>query len=81
MQIDHMQDDVFMSVTEAMALAGEAMETGTTETLLVVSLSDDGDSAILGGDTRPDAVERLQELLNQLAERTAESPEVLHITG
>lgn len=81
MQIDHMQDDVFISVTEAMALAGEAMEAGTTETLLVVSLSGDGDSAILGGDTSAGAVERLHELLSQLAERTVESPEVLHITG
>ncbi len=81
MQIDHMQDDVFMSVTEAMALAGEAMESGTTETLLVISLSEQGDNAVLGGDTTTDTIERLQALLEQLAERSMESPEVLHISA
>lgn len=81
MQIDHMQDDVFMSVTETMALAGEAMESGTTETLLVISLSEQGDNAVLGGDTTPDAIERLQALLEQLAERSEESPAVVHVSA
>lgn len=82
MQADHMPDDVFFSVTEAMVVAGEAMESGTSTTLLVITLSDEENSAaVLGGDTSPEAIDALRSLLEQLAERTEESPEVLHITS
>lgn len=81
LDIDHMPDDVFISVTEALAFAGEAMETSTATTLLVITLDAEQNTAVLGGDTTPQALETLRTLLDQLADRALESPEVLHITA
>lgn len=71
MNIDKMNDAVFFSVTEALGIAGEAMASGDTETLLVVSLAGDKQSAVLGGRVTPEAVEQLQALVADLAARAA----------
>lgn len=78
--IDTMSDDTFMAVTEALALAGEAMEEHQSETLLVVSLSKEGNNAILGGDVRAEQIDQLRNLVEELSARAAASDgEVLHI--
>jgi hypothetical protein len=81
--IDTISDETFMQVTEAMGLAGEVMEQHQTETLLVVTLCEEGNNAILGGDTSPEALEKLQNMLDELLERagTDADGEVLHIHG
>jgi hypothetical protein len=71
MNIDKMNDDVFFSVTEALGIAGEAMASGDTETLMVVSLAGDKQSAVLGGRITPEAVEQLQAMVAELAARAA----------
>ena len=81
MPIDHMPDDVFISVTEALALASEFVDSPTNQTLLVVTLDDEQSSAVIGGDTSPESLQKLRALLDALADRTVESPEVLHITA
>lgn len=78
--IDTIKDDTFMAVTEALALAGEALDEHQSETLLVVSLSADGNNAILGGDVKPGQIDQLRNLLDELGARAESSDgEVLHI--
>lgn len=81
MSFDHMPDDVFIGVTEAMAIAGEFVDSPTNKTLLIVALDEDQNSAVLGGDTSPEAIENLRTLLDALSERSVDSPEVLHVTA
>lgn len=80
--IDKMSDDTYLGVTEALALAGDAMAKGDTETLLVVTLSSDAQSAILGGAITTEGLAALQGLLADLVARAeAEGPgdHVLHV--
>lgn len=81
--IDTISDETFMQVTEAMGLAGEVMEQHQAETLLVITLSEEGNDAILGGDTSPEALEKLQNMLDELRDRASieDDGEVLHIHG
>lgn len=78
--IDKMDDSTYIAVTEAMALAGDAMEEHQTETLLVISLADGGNNAILGGAISDEVIAKLESLVQELSERASASPgEVLHI--
>jgi len=78
--IDNMPDDTFMAVTEALGIAGEAMDEHQSETLLIVSLSSDGNNAILGGKINEESLEQLRNLLDELEEKADNSEgEVLHI--
>lgn len=78
--IDKMDDGTFMAVTEAMGLAAEAMEEHQSETLLVISLAEGGNNAILGGVISEDVITKLQGLIDELSEKASDSPgEVLHI--
>lgn len=67
--IDETSDDEFFAVTEAVALIGAAMEEKPTSTLLVVRLGAEGNDAILAGTAGEQAIEKLEELLEQLKER------------
>lgn len=80
--IDKMSDDTFLSVTEALGIAGDAMERGDTETLLVITLSSDAQSAVLGGAVTADRIAQLQALLADLsarAEQEGAGNHVLHV--
>lgn len=67
--IDETSDDEYFAVTEALALAGAAMEEKGTSTLLVMRLGAEGNDAILAGTVGEAAIEKLEELLEQLKER------------
>lgn len=71
MNIDKMNDDTFFGVTEALGIAGEAMASGDTETLLVVTLSGEKQNGVLGGRITPATLEQLQALVADLAARAA----------
>lgn len=76
--IDKISDDTYMSVTEAMALAGEVMDSHQSETLLVVSLAGEGDNAILGGELTTKSLASIRELLDELEAAATCSPGVVH---
>ena len=67
--IDTVSDDEFFAVTEAVALAGAAMEEKGTSTLLVIRLGDEGNDAILAGTVNEQAIEKLEALMEELKER------------
>lgn len=67
--IDTVSDDEFFAVTEAVALAGAAMEEKGTSTLLVIRLGDEGNDAILAGTVNEQAIEKLEALMEDLKER------------
>ena len=67
--IDEVGDDEFFAITEAVALAGAAMEEKGTSTLLVIRLGDEDSDAILAGTVNEQAIERLEGLLEELKER------------
>ena len=67
--IDEVGDDEFFAITEAVALAGAAMEEKGTSTLLVIRLGDEGNDAILAGTVNEQAIEKLEGLLEELKER------------
>lgn len=67
--IDETSDDEFFAITEALALAGGAMEEKGTSTLLVLRLGDEGNDAILAGTVNEKAIEKLEGLLEELKER------------
>lgn len=67
--IDEVGDDEFFAITEALALAGAAMEEKGTSTLLVIRLGDEDSDAILAGTVNEQAIERLEGLLEELKER------------
>lgn len=82
MSIDKINDDTFLSVTEAMGLAGEALEPGDTELLLVISLAGERESAVFGGRVSTAQVERVERLLVELkarAQAEGEGDHVLHV--
>ncbi|MCM2317808.1 MAG: hypothetical protein NDI93_00580 [Pseudomonas sp.] len=82
MSIDKINDDTFLSVTEAMGLAGEALEKGDTDLLLVISLAGECESAVLGGRVTIAQVERVEQLLVELKARALDEGEgdhVLHV--
>lgn len=82
MNIDKINDDTFLAVTEAMGLAGEALEKGDADLLLVISLVGERESAVLGGRVTTAAVERLQALVDDLkvrAQAEGEGDHVLHV--
>ena len=67
--IDEVGDDEFFAITEAVALAGAAMEEKGTSTLLVIRLGDEGNDAILAGTVNEQAIEKLEALMEELKER------------
>ena len=67
--IDEVGDDEFFAITEAVALAGAAMEDKGTSTLLVIRLGDEGNDAILAGTVNEQAIEKLEALMEELKER------------
>lgn len=67
--IDTVSDDEYFAVTEAVALAGAAMEEKGTSTLLVIRLGDEGNDAILAGTVNEQAIEKLEALMEELKER------------
>lgn len=67
--IDEVGDDEFFAITEAVALAGAAMEEKSTSTLLVVRLGDEGNDAILAGTVNEQVIEKLEALMEELKER------------
>ena len=67
--IDEVGDDEFFAITEALALAGAAMEEKGTSTLLVIRLGDEGNDAILAGTVNEQAIEKLEALMEELKER------------
>lgn len=82
MSIDKINDDTFLSVTEAMGLAGEALEKGDADLLLVISLAGERESAVLGGRVTSVQVERVERLLAELkarAQTEGEGDHVLHV--
>lgn len=82
MSIDKINDDTFLSVTEAMGLAGEALEKGDADLLLVISLAGERESAVLGGRVDTAQVERVEQLLAELkarAQAEGEGDHVLHV--
>lgn len=82
MNLDKMNDDTFLSVTEAMGLAGDAMAPGDTDLLLVVNLAGERESAVLGGRVTAAQVERMEHLLIDLKARVqaeGEGDHVLHV--
>lgn len=82
MSIDKINDDTFLSVTEAMGLAGEALEKGDTDLLLVISLAGERESAVLGGRVTSVQVERVEQQLVELkarAQAEGEGDHVLHV--
>ncbi|ATH82844.1 hypothetical protein CO724_17335 [Ectopseudomonas mendocina] len=71
--IDHVSDDQYFAVTEAIALAGAAFEEKGPETLLIISLGAEGSNdAILAGSLGEGRLEKLEEMLQQLKERAQE---------
>lgn len=82
MSIDKINDDTYLSVTEAMGLAGEALEKGDADLLLVISLAGERESAVLGGRVDTAQVERVEQLLVELKARAraeGEGDHVLHV--
>lgn len=82
MSIDKINDDTFLSVTEAMGLAGEALGKGDADLLLVISLAGERESAVLGGRVTTAQVERVEQLLVELkarAQAEGEGDHVLHV--
>lgn len=82
--IDHVSDDQYFAVTEALALSGAVMDEKGADTLLVISMSaEGGNDAILAGSLGEGVMEKLEELLQQLKERALEEPPedalVLHL--
>jgi|GEM_PF-5046858 len=71
--IDSITDEHFMHVAEVMALAADATSDHQPETLLVISLAEEGNNAIMGGDVSPDAITKLENLLAELRERAVGS--------
>lgn len=69
LNIDTVSDDEYFAVTEAVALAGAAMEEKGTSTLLVIRLGDEGNDAILAGTVNEQAIEKLEALMEELKER------------
>ncbi|WJN61343.1 hypothetical protein [Pseudomonas sp. SO81] len=67
--IDETSDDEYFAVTEALALAGTAMEEKGTSTLLVMRLGAEGNDAILAGTVGQAEIEKMEALLEQLKER------------
>lgn len=66
MNIDKINDDTYLSVTEALGLAGDAMASGDTDLLLVVNLAEGRESAVLGGHVTGEKIERIERLLGEL---------------
>ncbi|MOA17161.1 hypothetical protein D3C78_1374070 [compost metagenome] len=82
MSIDKINDDTFLSVTEAMGLACEALEKGDADLLLVISLAGERESAVLGGRVATAQVERMEQLLVELkarAQAEGDGDHVLHV--
>lgn len=67
--IDETSDDEYFAITEALALAGTAMEEKNTRTLLLLRLGEDGNDAILAGTVDETSIEKLESLLHELKER------------
>jgi len=78
--IDTIRDDVFMGVTEAMAITGATMEERQSETLLVISLAEEGHTAVLGGELSETALITLRDMLDELLENVSEPTGVLQAT-
>ncbi|MBX9914071.1 MAG: hypothetical protein K2Y25_09240 [Pseudomonadaceae bacterium] len=73
-------DDQFLAISEAMDLAANAMEQHGTDALLVINVSENGSSAILGGAINEATIEKLDGLLAELkANRGADLAGVLHV--
>lgn len=76
------RDTNFMAVNEAIALGADAMEQSHPDTLLLISLSGDKETAILGGQVGTTAIERLQRLVDELKRRAEQEggvDKVLHV--
>jgi hypothetical protein len=83
--IDQVDDNEYMAVTEAMAVFGEEIEQRGSRTWLGISLAEDGcEIAALGGRVSPEALDRLEALLTQLRVSAQDVPDgepvVLHLS-
>lgn len=70
--IDNVSDDLFMSITEGMAVASAAFDENGPETLLVIALHENGTDSVLAGKASTENIETLERLLAQLKERASE---------
>lgn len=76
------RDSAYMAITEVMGLAADAMDRNPTDALLVITLSDKAENAIVGGSLTGEKIQRLELLLSELKTRAAaegEGDRVLHV--
>lgn len=76
------RDSTYMAVTEVMGLTADAMDKAPSDALLVISLSGNSETAILGGAISSLGVTRIQALLDELKLRAAsegDGDKVLHV--
>ena len=76
------RDSKYISVTEVMGLAADAMDKSDTDTLLVITLSGPSETAIIGGEVNAQAVARVEALLGELKRRAVnegDGDKVLHV--
>lgn len=76
------RDSAYFAITEVMALTADTMDQGESDALLVITLSGNGENAILGGTLDSEKITRLQALLDDLKFRAAsegDGDKVLHV--
>lgn len=76
------RDSAFMAITEVMGLAGDAMAANTSEALLVITLSGNNQTAVLGGTLTAERIEVIEGLLSELKRRAVtegDGDKVLHV--
>lgn len=76
------RDSAYMAVTEALGLAGDAMEGRQTDALLIITLAGDTHNAILGGTLTAERIEVIEGLLAELKRRAVtegDGDRVLHV--
>ncbi len=76
------RDSAYMAITEVMGLAADAMDRNPTDALLVITLSDKAENAIVGGSLTGEKIQRLELLLSELKTRAAaegDGDRVLHV--
>ena len=76
------RDSAYMAVTEVMAITADAQDKGDFDSLLVISLSGEHETAVLGGALNSEKITRIQALLDDLKWRAADKGDgdnVIHV--